>query len=56
MIRYTDFSFSLLCGKINSGVILIEAIPKSAAGKILRRELQALARKESVKTNVSSRL
>jgi hypothetical protein len=39
--------FSLIAG-INSGVRLITAVPKSPAGKVLRRELHVLARNEVV--------
>jgi acyl-CoA synthetase (AMP-forming)/AMP-acid ligase II len=35
--------------KLRGGVVVVEAIPKSAAGKILRKELRALAEAEAPK-------
>ena len=32
---------------LRGGVVIIDQVPKSAAGKILRRELRALAKAES---------
>jgi acyl-CoA synthetase (AMP-forming)/AMP-acid ligase II len=41
---------------LRGGVSVIDAIPKSAAGKILRRELRELAKKELLTTSIRPRL
>jgi 4-coumarate--CoA ligase len=38
------------------GVAVVEAIPKSAAGKILRRQLRDLAKKEMAEPGVKAKL
>ncbi|QRV92780.1 AMP binding enzyme [Ceratobasidium sp. AG-Ba] len=41
---------------LRGGVVVVEAIPKSAAGKILRRELRELAKKELVEAGSKAKL
>jgi 4-coumarate--CoA ligase len=38
--------------QLRGGVLVIAAIPKSAAGKILRKDLRALAAKEGVQAKL----
>lgn len=38
--------------QLRGGVIYIQAIPKSASGKILRRELRELAKREKIRAKI----
>ncbi|KAF7341954.1 AMP binding protein [Mycena sanguinolenta] len=41
---------------LRGGIVLIDAVPKSASGKILRRELRELAKQEKVNATARSKL
>lgn len=42
--------------RLRGGIVFIKAIPKSPSGKILRKDLRALAQREVAKANRSAKL